>query len=265
MPSRPRSAPDCATAMSCSASATSSPPRSTKNDSTREPTRKSRSAFCATAGRGPVRFSLTPQIQDPKQLVVTAVLPGNIGYARLVEFGYGSAQQLEWGLQELERQGIEGLILDLRGNPGGIVNDAVAIVDKFVPAGSTITTMWTNSWEEDEEYDEDSFSSSDSDSDREYPLAILVNRNSASASEMTSGALQDLERGIVVGQTTWGKGIGQSGGRCRGVPAQVAVRRDPSGVDARHHHSRVLPAVRPQHPGHGGRTGRSRSPSLAAR
>lgn len=163
----------------------------------------------------PVLFRLEPESLDPEKLVTTALLPGNIGYLRLQQFDLGCAQELEWALRELEKQGIEGLIFDLRGNPGGTVLDAVAIVDKFVPEGETITTMWTNSYKEDEDHDEEVVESTDSETDRDLPLAVLVNECSASASEMTSGALQDLERALIVGRTTWGKGIGQS---AAGVP-----------------------------------------------
>ena len=153
---------------------------------------------------------MEPEENDPEQLVTGTVLPGRIGYLRLQQFDLGCAQKLEWKLRELEQEGIDALIFDLRGNPGGTVLDAVAIVDKFVPVGETITTTWMNSSDPDEDHREEVLRSTDSETDRTYPLAVLVSKCSASASEMTSGALQDLERCTVVGRTTWGKGIGQS-------------------------------------------------------
>lgn len=160
----------------------------------------------------PVVFDLVAEVPDPDRLVQTAMLPGNIGYLRLQQFELGCAQKVEWALRELEGRGMQGLIFDLRGNPGGTVLDAVAIVDKFVPAGEVITTTWTNAAGDGEDHVEEVLRSTDSVTDRTYPLAVLVSRCSASASEMTSGSLQDLGRAVVVGRTTWGKGIGQSGG-----------------------------------------------------
>lgn len=170
----------------------------------------------------PVIFDIEPTESDPNDLVRSAMLPGKIGYVRLSGFELGCAQQLEWAIRDLEKQGIEGLVFDLRNNPGGTVLDAIAIVDKFVAKGETITTTWVNNPDEDEaeDYSEEIHESTDSDTDREYPLAVLVNECSASASEMTSGALQDLERSVTVGRTTWGKGIGQSGGGVSGFRRQ---------------------------------------------
>ncbi|KAA3604959.1 MAG: hypothetical protein DWQ01_20355 [Planctomycetota bacterium] len=174
----------------------------------------------------PVLFHLEPEAPDPDKLVTSALLPGGIGYVRLQQFELGCAQKLEWAIKELENQDIQGLILDLRGNPGGTVLDAIGIVDKFVPEGETITTTWVNPspWEKDEkEYEEEVSESTDSASDRSYPMAVLINECSASASEMTSGALQDLERSITVGRTSWGKGIGQSQAGIAGFPRKSVL------------------------------------------
>lgn len=160
----------------------------------------------------PVTFELEPARLAPADLVTTALLPGDLGYLRLQHFALGCAQELEWKLRELEQRGARALILDLRNNPGGTVLDAVAIVDKFVPAGETLTTLQERGEEAGEG---DEIASTDSRADRAYPLAVLVNECSASASEMTSGALQDLERAVIVGRTSWGKGIGQT---AEGVP-----------------------------------------------
>lgn len=170
----------------------------------------------------PVPFTIEPAELNPEDLVTTAMLPGGIGYVRLQQFELGCAQRIEWAIRDLEKQGITGLILDLRNNPGGTVLDATAIVDTFIGEGETLTTMWTNHWDEDEEYLEQITESTASEADRTFPMAVLINKCSASASEMTSGSLQDLERAVVVGRTSWGKGIGQSGGAVVGFPRESA-------------------------------------------
>ena len=205
----------------------------------------------------PVAFHLEPEEADPEQLVTTAMLPGKIGYLRLQQFDLGCAQKVEWGLRELENQGMEALVFDLRGNPGGTVLDAVAIVDKFVGRGETITTTWVNSRDEDEDYAEEAMKSTDSDTDRTYPMAVLVDKCSASASEMTSGALQDLERSITVGRTTWGKGIGQSGAAVAGFSRPSVFGETRSQLSLGSDDPRVFLAVGTFHSGHRCRAGRT--------
>ena len=168
------------------------------------------------AWTNPVRFRLEPEASDPDQLVTSTLLPGDIGYIRLRDFDATCSQEIEWDLRALESQGARALVLDLRGNPGGMVFEAVEIVDKFVGEGETLTTLWENDGDPDEEPSEQELTSTDSDTDRDLPVAVLIDRCSASASEMTSGALQDLERATVVGRTSWGKGIGQNSGGVRG-------------------------------------------------
>ncbi|MEW6747305.1 MAG: S41 family peptidase [Planctomycetota bacterium] len=159
----------------------------------------------------PVPFKLVPERLREEDLVRTAMLPGKIGYLRLREFDLGCAQKVEWALRRIESDGMKALIFDVRGNPGGTVLDAIALVDKFVPEGEIITTTWVNSPESDKEHEEEVRRSTASENDRGYPLAVLVDSCSASASEMFSGALQDLKRAVIVGRTSFGKGIGQSG------------------------------------------------------
>ncbi len=166
----------------------------------------------------PVMFHLEPDTQDPELLVTTALLPANIGYLRLQQFDLGCSQKLDWAVRKLEKEGATSLILDLRGNPGGTVVDAQAIVDLFVGKGETISTNWFNSSKKGQDHREEKLESTHSTGDRDFPLAVLVNECSASASEMTSGSLQDLGRAIVVGRTTWGKGIGQGASGVAGFP-----------------------------------------------
>ncbi len=171
----------------------------------------------------PYSFSLTPVEVMTRRQVTRAILPGRIGYVRLKAFDIGCSVKIEQALQEMEREGICGLILDLRNNPGGTVIDATAIVDKFLPEGKTICVNVTRGGRDMHEEEEEELKSTDSTTDREYPVAVLVNRSSASASEMTSGSLQGNERAVIVGETTFGKGIGQSGSTVAGFSSETAL------------------------------------------
>ncbi len=165
----------------------------------------------------PYEFQLVPVILA-RRTVSATVLPGDIGYLRLKQFEAGCSVKIEQSLRGLEKQGIVGLILDLRNNPGGTVIDAVEIVDKFLPAGKVITITETIGQQEREE-----MMSKKASSDRDYPLVVLVNRSSASASEMTSGSLQGNERAVVIGETSYGKGIGQSATAIAGFAGESAL------------------------------------------
>lgn len=136
-------------------------------------------------------------------LVRTQLFPGEIGYIKLQRFGRNSAAELEKMLDSLEALGLQALILDLRGNPGGDLDQAVKIVDLFVG-----------------EKDHPIVSERGPDGAKEsfpnvqekpfHPMMILVNGSSASSSEVVAGALQDFQRAIVLGQRTFGKGVKQT-------------------------------------------------------
>ena len=130
-----------------------------------------------------------------------------IGYCRLLQFNEPSARELANALDELEEDGMQAFVLDLRNNPGGLLSSAVDVCGEFVPAGTTIvTTEGRVESQNPPPYK----TSANKRRDREYPLAILVNSSSASGSEVVAGALQDLKRAIIVGETTFGKGSVQS-------------------------------------------------------
>lgn len=133
------------------------------------------------------------------------ILRGNVAYIDLTNgFNYTTAEELTAALKELHKQGMESLILDLRDNPGGIVDQAVKVVEKFLPAGSTVLTQRGR-------YRGDSVVWRTADKSPEtVPLVVLVNENTASASEIVSGALQDYDRALIVGDRTFGKGLVQS-------------------------------------------------------
>ncbi len=130
-----------------------------------------------------------------------------IGYVRLLQFNEPTADQLAEALDGLEREGMEALVLDLRNNPGGLLNSAIDILGEFLPADTLVlTTEGRVASQDDPPYR----TPERRREHRKYPLAILVNHSSASASEVVSGALQDLKRAVIVGETTFGKGSVQS-------------------------------------------------------
>lgn len=172
----------------------------------------------------PYSFHLVPTEAMADHIVTSTVLPGRIGYLRLKAFDMGCSVKVEQNLQKLESAGIKGLIFDVRNNPGGTVIDATAIVDKFLPEGETISINVTRGrGKKSHDEVEEEVLSTDAPSDREYPVVILVNKSSASASELTSGSLQGNGRAIVVGQTSFGKGIGQSGSSIAGFASETAL------------------------------------------
>ena len=133
------------------------------------------------------------------------MLDDRTGYIRLNKFAETSSDEIEQALQELDIHGMKQLVLDLRNNGGGYLEQAEMIVDKFLPGGKKIVYTKGRIANSSREY-----LSSDKSSYRKMPMIVLVNRYSASASEIVSGALQDLDRAIVVGERTFGKGLVQS-------------------------------------------------------
>ncbi len=133
------------------------------------------------------------------------MLDDETGYIRLNKFAETSEEEIERALDELHSSGMKRLILDLRNNGGGYLEQAEMIVDKFLPAGKMIVYTKGRIGNSSKEY-----RSTSKLSHRKMPMIILVNRFSASASEIVSGALQDLDRAIVVGERTFGKGLVQS-------------------------------------------------------
>ena len=128
-----------------------------------------------------------------------------IGYVRLVQFGEKTSDDLEAALKKLKAQGMQALVLDLRWNPGGLLEQAVAVCEKFLPRGQlVVTTEGRNPAQNSSRH------ANGHDELPKMPVAVLVNLGSASASEIVAGCLQDLNRAIVVGEKTFGKGSVQS-------------------------------------------------------
>jgi carboxyl-terminal processing protease len=132
------------------------------------------------------------------------LVQGDIGYIVLSKFNRKTTTQTKAALEELKSQGATKIILDLRGNPGGLLNEAISIVNLFVPKGETITTTKSVI----EKYNK-TYKTRNEPVDTEIPLAVLVNGRSASASEIVSGGLQDLDRAVIVGARSFGKGLVQ--------------------------------------------------------
>ena len=133
--------------------------------------------------------------------VAGEMLEDGIGYIEIGEFQTGTAQQFENILRDLEEQGMEALIVDLRGNPGGLIDSVAEILDTILPEGILVYTR--------DKYDKGMTFTSDAKC-IDYPLAVLINESSASASEIFAGAIKDYNYGTLIGTTTYGKGIVQS-------------------------------------------------------
>jgi|SRR5882672_4299133 len=129
-----------------------------------------------------------------------------IGYVHLVQFGEKTSDDLESALKKLKAQGMQALVLDLRGNPGGLLEQAVDVCQKFLPRGElVVTTEGRNGGQNSVRK-----AMGRGDEIRNMPMVVLVNLGSASASEIVAGCLQDLKRAIILGEKTFGKGSVQS-------------------------------------------------------
>ena len=132
------------------------------------------------------------------QYVESKMLNKEIGYIALSEFSLNCVEEFQTALQDLQDKGAQALILDLRSNPGGYVDSAVAIADMLLPSGKIVYTK-------DKNGNEQTYTSDAACVD--LPMAVLINENSASASEILVGALQDHEAATVVGMKSYGKGV----------------------------------------------------------
>lgn len=132
------------------------------------------------------------------------LLEDNIGYIVLSKFTEKASSDTKAALLDLKKQGATKIILDLRGNPGGLLGEAVNICNLFVPKNETIVTTKSKV-----EKHNSTYKTRNEPVDLEIPLAIIVNGKSASASEIVAGALQDLDRAVVVGNRSFGKGLVQ--------------------------------------------------------
>jgi len=153
-----------------------------------------------------IDFVLTRESIAVKDISYFGMLDETTGYIRLTRFSRNSDKEMKGALESLLSQQMSGLILDLRDNPGGLLNSAVNILDFFTEKGELL--VWTEG--KTQKLNRKYTSKTDPIVPKEINITVLVNQGSASASEIISGALQDLDRGIVIGRQTFGKGLVQT-------------------------------------------------------
>jgi carboxyl-terminal processing protease len=152
----------------------------------------------------PIQFTLTPELVDQPSVDRTFLLKPGYGFIRIASWDLQTAKELHDAIQKLSPDQLKGLVLDLRGNPGGIVKAALEGASMFLEPGQRILTARGRSKEVD---------SADVPRNAQpyhFALALIVNEKTASASEILSGALQDHDRATIVGEPTYGKGLVQS-------------------------------------------------------
>jgi carboxyl-terminal processing protease len=154
-----------------------------------------------TLTRAIIQMPMVKDLAGKKEFSLDA---NKIGYVRITQFGDGTADELEAALQKLQGQGMRGLIIDLRWNPGGLLDEAVSVCQKFLPRDTLIVS--TEGRHTVEKY----FAKGSGDELKGMPIVILVNLGSASAAEIVTGCLQDLHRAVILGEKTFGKGSVQT-------------------------------------------------------
>lgn len=149
-------------------------------------------------------FKLTREKMETQSVLASEVIAGNLGYIKLYRFNKNAGDDVKKALVSLQEKKISGLILDLRGNPGGRLDEAASVAKKFLPNKALIVSTRGRS--------EDSNKSFLSDETPVYtgPMVVLIDSMSASASEIVAGALQDHDRAIIVGKQSYGKGLVQT-------------------------------------------------------
>ena len=158
------------------------------------------------ANRDTLTITLQRESIVIKSVPFYTILDNSIGYIQLTRFSSSSYKEVKDALVALKKEKtLTGIILDLRGNPGGLLESSINILELFVPKGSTVVSTkgrLANSAR--------TYTSTIDPIDGETPMTVLINNESASASEIVAGAIQDLDRGIVLGQTSFGKGLVQT-------------------------------------------------------
>jgi carboxyl-terminal processing protease len=150
----------------------------------------------------PLVFDLVrDEIPHPSVDLKYEIRPG-VGYIHLTQFMETSAQEVDDAVDGFSN--LKGLVLDLRGNPGGLLSQAVEICDHLLAKGQTIVSQRGRA------YPDQNYVATHGNGGKAFPIVVLVNRNTASAAEIVSGALQDHDRALIVGETTFGKGLVQT-------------------------------------------------------
>ena len=154
-----------------------------------------------TLQRAIIQMPMVKDINGKKQFPLDQ---NQIGYVHITQFGEKTGEELEAALDKLKAQGMKGLVLDLRWNPGGLLEEAVEVCQKFLPRGQIVVST------EGRRGVMEKYFAKGGDELPGVPIAVLVNLGTASAAEIVSGCLQDLHRGYVLGEKTFGKGSVQS-------------------------------------------------------
>lgn len=149
-------------------------------------------------------FDVKVKREKIEMVTVTGeMLESTIGYIRISMFDENTAKNFNKKLKELQGKGMKGLVLDLRGNPGGLLNECVDVVSNFIPKGKTIVST-IDKYKNEKKYD------SKGGSAMNLPLVVLTDEGTASASEIVSGAVRDYKIGTLIGKKTFGKGVVQT-------------------------------------------------------
>jgi len=156
-------------------------------------------------GSGILEKTITRETIKVKNVPYHGIIENHIGFIKLAGFTPNAGKEVQDALLDLKSKGATKIVLDLRNNGGGLLHEAVNIVNIFVPKGATIV-ITRGKFEEDNR----TYKTLNSPVDTEIPLVILINNNSASASEIVSGALQDFDRAVLIGQNSFGKGLVQT-------------------------------------------------------
>ena len=153
-----------------------------------------------------IEFGLIREDIKVNDISYTGMLDNHTGYIRLSRFSRNSNKEVKVAIQNLLSENMTGLILDLRDNPGGLLNSAVSILDLFTDKGELLVFTEGKTHKSKRKY----FSKSEPLLPKDVNISVLVNQGSASASEIIAGTLQDLDRGVVIGRPTYGKGLVQT-------------------------------------------------------
>jgi len=151
-----------------------------------------------------VRDYIRPPAIDPPPRILTVPASGTqpaakVGYFRIISFSANTESDLTKALAYFEREKVKGIVMDLRGNPGGLYDQAQKVADAFIESGVLVSMVGPGGAQRKDEH-------ATRNGDTKVPLAVLVSQTSASASEIVAGALKNLDRGVIIGETTFGKG-----------------------------------------------------------
>lgn len=152
-----------------------------------------------------LRFRLMRQVIKQPSVPFARLLPNHVGYVVMTGYRDDTTHDLRQAIEQLKAKGAQRLVLDLRGNGGGLMNEAVQVVNLFIPKGKKVLEVRGKDPEQNA-----IFKTKQAPLDDDIPMVVLVNYSTASAAEITSGTLQDYDRAVVVGQRTYGKGLVQS-------------------------------------------------------